>query len=299
MNDFLYIFKNANPHNFADDNTLSAHSRTITAVVKCLEEESSVAINWFTENHMIANPSKFKAILIKKDGSDTTGTPLHINNKSINSSQDVSLLGLTIDNKLNYSKHISELCRKAAGNLNALKRFRKYISVYDQKLVVNAYVLSYFNYCPIVWHFCGKGNTHKIEKLHERVVRFMTDDHISDYAELLHKEKESTLYLKRARIIAQEVFKSINGLNPGYVSEILRDRPSRYPSRKPLDLYIPKVNQITYGYCSYTYEAPTIWNSLPLKIWESNSIFILKKMLKSWKGPSCRCNCCRYNINGN
>ena len=91
----------------------------------------------------------------------------------------------------------------------------------------------------MVWHFCGKGDIHKIEKIHERATRFMTDNYTSDYAELLLSENESTLYLKRVRIIAQEVFKSLNGLNPGYTREILRDRPSRFPTRRPLDLYVP------------------------------------------------------------
>ena len=46
-----------------------------------------IAINWFIENHMIANPGKFKAIIIKKDGTDTTGTKLQINDKSVDSFQ--------------------------------------------------------------------------------------------------------------------------------------------------------------------------------------------------------------------
>ena len=83
---------------------------------------------------MIANPGKFKAIIIKKDGTDTTGTKLQINENSVDSSSEVLLLGLTIDNKLNFSKHISELCRKAASNINALKRFKRYISDCDRKL---------------------------------------------------------------------------------------------------------------------------------------------------------------------
>ena len=70
--------------------------------------------------------------------------------------------------------HISGLCRKAASNLNALKRFKKYISADDRILVANSYVLSNFNYCSMVWHFCGKGDTHKIEKIHERAILFMT-----------------------------------------------------------------------------------------------------------------------------
>ena len=296
INDFMEIFEKADIYNFADDNTLSAHSRTTDEVVNCLEKESNTATNWFIENHMIANPGKFKGILIKKDGSDITGIPLLINNKSVNSSSEVTLLGLTIDDKLNFHKHISELCRKAASSLNALKRFQKYISADDRKLVVHAYVLSYFNYCPMVWHFCGKGDIHKIEKIHERAIRFMTNDYNTDYAQLLETENECTLYLKRVKIIAQEVFKSINGLNPGYARDILRDTPSTYPTRRPLDLYVPKVNQITFGYRSYTYEAPTLWNSLPLDIRKSENFYTFKKLLGSWNGPSCRCNYCNFNI---
>ena len=296
INDFVDIFENADIHNFADDNTLSAHSRATEEVVKCLEDESIVAIDWFTDNHMIANPGKFKAIIIKKDGSDTTGTELFINNNTVHSSSDVVLLGLTIDNKLNFKMHISGLCRKAAGNINALKRMKKYLSVENRKLAAHAYVLSYFNYCPIVWHFCGKGDIHKIENIHKRAICFITDDYESEYAQLLLKEDECTLYLKRVRLIAQEVFKSINGLNPDYAREILRDRPSHYPSRKPLDLYVPRVNQIKFGYRSYTYEAPSIWNSLPLDIRKSENFYIFKKLLNKWNGPACSCNFCQYNI---
>ena len=97
-----------------------------------------------------------------------------------------------------------------------------------------------------------------MEHIHERALRFITNDHNSDYAQLLINENECTLYLKRVRMIDQDVFKSLKGLNRVYAREILRDRPSRYPTRKPLDLYVPRVNQITFGYKSYTYKAPTI-----------------------------------------
>ena len=67
INDFVDIFKEADISNFADDNTLSAHSHATCEVVECLENESDKAIDWFTDNHMIANPGKFKSILVKKE----------------------------------------------------------------------------------------------------------------------------------------------------------------------------------------------------------------------------------------
>ena len=244
---------------------------------------------------MIANAGKFKAILIRKDGAHTENTPLIINSKEIASAAEVTLIGLQIDNKLNFNSYISKLCRKAANHLNALKRFRKYINNKDKKLLTNTYVLSQFNYCPIVWHFCGKGGIHMIEKIHERAIRFVTNDYTSEYLELLNKENDCTLYLRRVRLIAQEVYKSIHGLNPGYIKELLQNRRSNYPTRTPLNLYIPKVNQIKFGYRSYTFEAPSIWNSLPLEIRKASNFPMFKKLIKTWEGPSCRCNLCAYN----
>ena len=66
INDFVDIFNKTDVYNFADDNTLSAHAKSVDKVVKCLESDSQKAIQWFTENHMIANAEKFKAIIIKK-----------------------------------------------------------------------------------------------------------------------------------------------------------------------------------------------------------------------------------------
>jgi hypothetical protein len=49
---------------YADDNTLSYGSNSVDDVIETLEEQSDILINWFTENHMQANPDKFQAISI-------------------------------------------------------------------------------------------------------------------------------------------------------------------------------------------------------------------------------------------
>ncbi len=71
---------------------------------------------------MIANPSKFHALLIKKDQTTTNGEKIRIQGKTIESEDSVKLLGIQLDYKLNFDPHISQLCRKAAAQLNVLKR---------------------------------------------------------------------------------------------------------------------------------------------------------------------------------
>ena len=71
---------------------------------------------------MIANASKFHAILLTKYRSNTTGKILKIKDNLIQSESKVELLGLTIDNRLSFHSHISSICKKAARQLNALER---------------------------------------------------------------------------------------------------------------------------------------------------------------------------------
>ena len=47
---------------------------------------------------------------------------LTIDKKLITFSENVTLLGLEVDSKLNFDEHISKFCDKSAGQLNALCR---------------------------------------------------------------------------------------------------------------------------------------------------------------------------------
>ena len=71
---------------------------------------------------MIANQSKFHAILLTKYRSNTIGITLKIKNNLMQSESKVELLGLTIDNRLSFHSHISSICQKAAKQLNTPKR---------------------------------------------------------------------------------------------------------------------------------------------------------------------------------
>ena len=133
MNDLLMSTKNSELHNFADDNTITSSSGTLSQLIKDLQSEANKATDWFKMNNMIVNPEKFQAIIIDKKGQNNNPTELNIDGKKINSESSVLLLGLEIDSKLNFDKHISKLCNKSAGQLNALNRLSRYLGFEDKK----------------------------------------------------------------------------------------------------------------------------------------------------------------------
>ena len=60
--------------------------------------------------------------MLTKHDDQTAGSELNFSGRSIYSSAKVDLLGIKLDAKLSFDSHISNICRKAAGQLNAMKR---------------------------------------------------------------------------------------------------------------------------------------------------------------------------------
>ena len=131
-----------------------------------------------------------------------------------------------------------------------------------------------------------------MEKLHERCIRFIYNEYDKSYFDLLKEKTLTTLYGKRTLTMCCETYKTINGLNAAYMKDIFNERPSKYPSRNEHNLYIPKVNQVTYGYKSYRVEGAKIWNFLPNSIKELKSYDEFKTQISHLKMPFCSCiNC--------
>ena len=75
---------------------------------------------------------------------------LHYKNVVIKNSAEEKILGITIDNKLNYKAHTINLCIVANPKLSALCRISNYIDSGKCKLSIDAFVKSQFSYCPLM-----------------------------------------------------------------------------------------------------------------------------------------------------
>ena len=116
LNDLLSTLKLADLFNFADDNSISIIADNIDHLLLTLKHESELAVKWFKDNQMIANPDKFQATILQysRNPKNCELVKLEIGSTKIETKNTVKLLGITIDNKLNFEKHISELCKKTS-----------------------------------------------------------------------------------------------------------------------------------------------------------------------------------------
>jgi hypothetical protein len=122
---FFFVHK-CELYNYADDNTLSKSDKSLEKVIASLEENRKALINWFSSNKMQANPEKFQAISLGKKTHDKN-IIFNLDGISIVCDDEVKRLGVTIDFKLNFNSHITNICKKAARQLNVLKWIGKHL----------------------------------------------------------------------------------------------------------------------------------------------------------------------------
>ena len=80
-------------------NTIYSCTKSVKGVIENLQSDLKIALKWFKDNQMMANPEKFQLMILNNN---TINKSIVINNKTIEPFKSVKLLGLTIDNKLNF-----------------------------------------------------------------------------------------------------------------------------------------------------------------------------------------------------
>ena len=115
----------------------------------------------------------------------------------------------------------------------------------EKEILLNSFVYSNFNYCPLVWHFCSAKSVKKIEKIQEQALRILYNNFPSDFESILNKSGKLTIEVKRLRILALEVSKTLNNMNPEYINEIFYK--TAFTTDIPLNLEVNENHTTKYG----------------------------------------------------
>ncbi len=132
----------------------------------------------------------------------------------------VKLVGTHINSQLNFNYHVTELCRKAANQVKALGRLSGMLDTESKLMIVNAFILSNFMYCPLICHMCSVQNTICMEKVQKRGLYYVFNTFNDTYVNLLQRASKSTLYLTRLRFLAIENFKIIHNVSAAYMKNL-------------------------------------------------------------------------------
>ena len=293
MCDLFMILSEYDFANYADDTTPFAKGKTFHDVKIKIEEISHKLFCWFKINQLKGNADKCHFLLNNPDKSKR----LRIENTDITNSLNEKLLGVHFDNLLKFDIHVDNLCKKASNKLHALSRIATYMSQSKRKTIMNAFISSQFNYCPLIWMFHSRGRNSKINRIHERCLRIIYNDKSSTFKDLLEKDGSVTIHHRNLQYLAIELYKIVNKLSPNIINELFQMNHENSNNLRNLSKFRSrKIKTTLYGSESLSYLGPKIWELVPLDVRNSNTLQKFKNKIRSWIPSECPCRLCKVYI---
>ena len=200
----FFAMKDIHFASYADDNTPYVSSDSMEDVIRILENDSIKLSKWFSDNMMKANKDKCHLIV-----SSNEHVSMKLDNIEIENSNCERLLGVKIDSKLNFKEHLDGIIKKASRKINALSCIAPYMNIGKQRLLMNSFFASQFNYCPLVWMCHHRSVNNKINRLHERCLRIVYSDSVSSFEDLLDKDRSDSVHVKFIKTFSIEMLKGI------------------------------------------------------------------------------------------
>ena len=200
---------------YTDNNTLYVVVNNIEDAIISLQNPSLTLFQWFCDNQIKANPDKCHFICSTDDKVN-----IIVENQKICNSPCEKLLGVRFDSKLTFDAHINDICKKAGLKLNALARITPYMDLNKKRLLLNAFFMSQFNYCQLVWMCHNRTKNNKINRLHERCLRLTYNDKKSSFEQLLETDSSVSAHDRNLRALATEMYKIYYGILPTIMNEI-------------------------------------------------------------------------------
>ena len=190
----------------------------------------------------------------------------HFRDTPIERVRNFKLLGVHLDENLNFKNHIDHVISKVSTGLKMLYRTRQYID--DRATLICLYhslIEPYFDYCSTIWGDCNKGFQDKLQKLQNRAGRIITKSDYSVRSRDIRKELHwVTLDKRRSNSKSVMMFKILNGLGPDCLRELfsyVSEHNSYNLRNADINLILP-ASKSNLGKRAFSYSGARNWNTL-------------------------------------
>ena len=212
-----------------------------------------------------------------------------VENYVIKSSDVEELLGVTIDSNLNFKEHILSLREKANCKLQALSCVSKYMILNKRCILMKSFIISQFNYCPLIWMMHNRAIHNKINHINEKALRIVYDDYSSSFEDL-NEKKSVTIHLHNLQQLAIEILKVKIGLALIIMNKIfIFVENNTYNLRSGIRLSKVNVHSTQYSKESIANLGAKIWNLVPVHM---KDLSTFKNQIKKWIPKDCPCGMC-------
>ena len=134
--------------------------------------------------------------------------------------------------------------------------------------------------------FCSRSLNNLINRIHERALRLIHNDHVSTFQDILEITKEKTIHQNNLECLLKKYTNFWTACHGPIMNGAFMIR-NNYSLRNFQCLYSTIKRTVKYGTETVTYTGPQIWNLVPEKTKNASSFDIFKKE-KKCPGKICK-----------
>ena len=176
---------------FADDTTIFSSNVNFADLVSDINDELQSMHSWMLANRLsLLNLSKTYSLIFSNCDYSIILNPIVFGNQIVNVETNGKFLGLIMDNKLTFDKHVLFICNKLSKTVGILYKIRNCV---PSDLMVQLYyslAYPYIHYCNLIW-----GNTYHVHlkpiiTLQKKFIRIISNAEYLDHTEPLFSQTE-------------------------------------------------------------------------------------------------------------
>ena len=283
---------------FADDTSIFSIVNDPIKTAENLNHDLNVISKWATQWKMSFNPDPDKPaeeVIFSKKRSKTNHPPLFFNNKLVKQVESHKHLGLILDSKLNFNKHINEKVAIARKWIGIIKKLSPYLPLNSLDQIYKMHIRPHLDYCDIIFHAPSSLTNFNLslnfsmgilERTQYQAALAITGawqgtNRDKVYEELGWESLDSRRQCHRLIMF----YKIVNNMTPEYLKAPIpmRIRQSSRISR------IPNLPCRTNTFIDSFYpDCINCWNNLDLEIKNSISLSVFKKKIFNITRPKRR-----------
>ena len=175
VNDLPRVIKFSTVHMYADDTVIYLSGRNTAEIEQSLQADLNNLAQWCSSNKLTINTKKTKTM--------TFGTPQQtkrmqnvrftLNEQVLGLVESYKYLGVTLDQNLNFQKHVKSIIKTLSYKIYLLSKIRPFLTEKAAVLIYKSMVLPYIDYGDTFYFSCTKDLLNKLQRMQNRALKII------------------------------------------------------------------------------------------------------------------------------
>ena len=136
---------------YADDAAILTSAKNVKTLNIKIEKALQCAQNWYKNNGLLLNPTKTEFMILGKSMKMEVTVEDLGQTAKITSRDHLKILGVKIDERLTWMKHINQVKMRTSNVIRNIARSSNTLSLNSRKLLTETLITPHYNYCDIVY----------------------------------------------------------------------------------------------------------------------------------------------------